>query len=739
MKLRHLSFFIFISQFLLAQNGTFVPKEDAAIKNDSVQILDEVEVRSFRRETNTTEKIDLEKLLQMPNTTGSFESLLPAIAIGVSSTNNLSSQYSVRGGNYDENSVYVNGIEVYRPLLIRAGQQEGLSFINPDLTESVSFSAGGFDAQFGDKMASVLAIEYKKPQQFEGSVSVSLLGASAYIGHASKNKAFTQIHGVRYKTSAYFLGTLDTKGEYSPSFIDYQTYLTYQFAPKWGISFLGNISQNSFQFRPKDRETAFGTMDNPMKFKIYFDGQEKDLFRTFFGSASLSFQPQKNLSLELLISAFNTDEEETYDISGEYWLNKISGDTKDVIGAGRYHEHARNKLNARVLNISHRGNYTVKNNELKWGIGVQNEYISDKINEWESRDSAGYSMPHNYQDSLVRVYYNLHANNPPVRSYRATAFVQDSYKWTSNAGSLIVSGGVRANYWTFNNEILISPRASIAFLPIWKEKQNFGFRFATGVYSQSPFYKEMRDTITDSSGNTSVFLNKNIKAQRSLHLVLGADYYFRVFKRPFKLTAEAYYKPSDRVIPYNVDNVRIMYFGVNNAVAYTTGFDIKLFGEFVPGVDSWISFSFMDSKEKIVGEKEWKPRPTEQRYIFSMYFQDYFPRFPQYKVHLKFVWADGLPFGPPRSKENKADYRMPPYRRVDLGFSRTFEAKHDKFMRKNSARYVKSFTIGIDVFNLLGISNVNSYYWVSDVYGHQFAVPNYLTGREINGKILVNF
>ncbi len=702
-------------------------------------MLDDVEVRAMRRQIGTTATLDVKKFKLMPDASGgNIESLVLSVA-GVSSTNELSSQYSVRGGNYDENSVYVNDIEVYRPLLVRAGQQEGLSFINPDMVEEVSFSAGGFDAQYGDKMSSVLSIQYKKPKTFEASAGISLLGASAYIGQASKDKKFTQLHGLRYKTNAYLLGTLEAKGQYNPSFIDYQTYLTFQFAPKWEATFLGNFSQNRYNFVPDSLSSSFGTLDNPIYLNIYYDGQEKDLFRTAFGAGTITYKPNKNLSLGLLLSAFNTNEQETYDITGQYWLSSLSPSTsssdENVIGVGTYHNHARNKLIATVLNITHRGEYATENNQLKWGIGVQSEFISDKINEWQLNDSAGYSMP--YNDQVVNMYYNLYADTV-ITSYRGTAFIQDTYKWRTSWGLFSFNGGLRANYWSFNKEFLLSPRLSVSYLPDWEK--DFSFRFATGVYYQSPFYKEMRDTVTDNLGNVKVLLNENIKAQRSLHFVLGGDYYFKVKNRPFKFTTEIYYKPADRVIPYSVDNVRIMYTGQNNAKAYTAGIDLKLFGEFVKGVDSWISLSLMDSKEDIQGDNAgYIPRPTEQRYNFSMFFQDYFPGYPDYKVQLKLVWADGLPYGPPRNEYAKSAFRAPAYRRVDIGVLRSFEKAKTKFMEEEFFKYIKAINVSFEIFNLLDIQNTNSYYWVTDVYNRQFASPNYLTGRQFNIKLSVDF
>ncbi len=718
--------------------------------------IGDVEVIGQRRQTSTLDMLDATKYRLMPNAAGGIESLLITFA-GVSSNNELSSQYNVRGGNFDENIVYVNGIEVYRPLLVRAGQQEGLSFINPDMVKNVSFSAGGFDAKYGDKMSSVLDINYKKPTEFEASLSASLLGGTAYIGTAGKS--FTQMHGFRYKTSAYLLGTLDTNAEYNPAFFDYQTYMTFQLKPKWELTFLGNFSQNSYQFTPVSRETSFGTYNMGRKLTIYFEGQEQDLFRTSFGAFTLNYKPLAGMNLSLLASSYYTNENETYDILGEYVLSEVKMEldpakqTGESLGVGKYHQHARNRLNATVANIAHLGEYEVDHHKMKWGVKIQNEIISDKISEWEWRDSAGYSLP--FSDKQVNLYYNVKASNT-LSTWRTTAFYQDTYKWNSDAGSYTFTGGLRANYWTFNNELLVSPRLSVSFLPHWK--RDFSFRFATGVYYQAPFYKEIRDTLSDALGNVNINLNTNIKAQRSLHFVLGGDHYFRAWGRPFKFTTEAYLKLADRVISYSVDNVRIIYSGKNDAKAYTAGLDFKLFGELVPGTDSWINFSLMDAKEDILDDSYinhtydadgkvlttntvypgWASSPSEQRYTFSTMFQDYLPNNPKYKLQLKFIWSDGLPFGPPRNSQYRAAFRTPTYRRADIGVSRVLVSGSDKVMNNPVLKHVKNIWLNLEVFNMLDFKNVNSYYWVTDIYNHQMAVPNYLTGRQLNVKVMVD-
>ncbi len=717
-----------------------------------VELLDEIEVKSMHRQTSSMMNIDMEQLRLVPDASGgNIESLLTTFA-GVSSNNEMSSQYSVRGGNYDENSVYVNGVEIYRPLLVRSGQQEGLSFVNPDMVGRVDFSAGGFDAKYGDKMASVLDVTYKRPERFEANISASLQGASAYVGSNSKN--FTQLHGVRFKTMQVLLGTLETKGEYSPYFVDYQTYMVWKLAPKWEISLLGNISYNYYKFVPKTRETTFGTYANANRFKVYFNGSERDEFRTYFGNLALGYKPTNSVSLALNVSAFNTDERETYDITGEYWLSEqdMSGGGQSAntgsLGTGSYHEHARNRLNATVINVGHTGAYHTDRNNLQWGVSYQHEIVLDRISEWETRDSSGYTLPVNPE--RVELIYNLFSD-VDLYSHRVQGYIQDSYRFTPDHGVWTLTAGVRANYWSFNRELIVSPRATVAFSPNWSEQ--FNFRLSTGVYHQAPFYKELRYEQKDAAGNNHVVLNSDIRAQRSLHAVLGMDYYFRAWNRPFRLTLEGYYKQADRVISYYADNVRIRYSGRNDAVAYTTGIDVKLFGEFVPGTDSWISFSWMRSREDIIDDHyavysntgnylgEVYPgyisRPNEQRYNISLFFQDYFPNHPEYKVHVKLVWSDGLPFGPPHSERYQATLRTKAYNRVDIGASRGFIQGREKWMRHLDP--VQNIWLSLELFNLFNIKNVNSYYWVTDIYNGQYAVPNYLSGFMVNFRVSVGF
>ncbi|MDD2798928.1 MAG: carboxypeptidase-like regulatory domain-containing protein [Bacteroidales bacterium] len=697
--------------------------------------LKDVTVKGTRKQTNMMQSLDAGKVRLLPDASGgNIESLIVTFA-GVSSNNEMSSQYSVRGGNFDENLVYINGVEVYRPLLIRAGQQEGLSIINPDMVSNVAFSSGGFDAKYGDKMSSVLDITYKKPTDFEGSISASMMGGTFYLGN--KIGKFTQMHGIRYKRNTSLLGTLQTKGEYDPSFIDYQTFMTYTFNKKWDVSLLGNISQNKYNFIPQERTTSFGTLQAARKFKVYFDGKEEDLFETGFGSFALNFKPDDKTSLSLLTSAFLSQEKETYDIIGQYWLSdlKLNSASKaeegQLVGVGTFHQHARNRLNARVLSVSHQGSRKMESNTLQWGFTLQNEHFKDRISEWEMRDSAGYSLPHT--NNGVNVFYNLISNNE-VNSNRISTFLQDTYRLNNSMGLFFLTAGIRASYWDFNKELIVSPRFTATFVP--DSKKDLTLRLAGGVYYQAPFYKEFRDT-SKVNGNNVITLNNNIKSQRSIQLVVGGDYNFRAQGRPFKLTAEAYYKKLDNLIPYNVDNVRVRYYGKNMASGYAAGLDCKLFGEYVPGTDSWISFSLMKSEETINGVTV--PRPTDQAYSFSLYFQDYWPTNPKYKLNLKMIWADGLPVAAPQSGREYGYFRTPSYKRVDIGVSRMLVGGEDRWMKTTILKHFKTIWLGVDLFNMLDIKNTNSYFWVSDIANNQYAVPNYLTARQLNLRLIADF
>ena len=713
------------------------------------EMLSEITVRGIQRQTGTMERTDVGVARLMPDATGGgIENLLITFA-GVRQNNEMSSQYNVRGGTYDENSVYVNGLEVYRPLLIRSGQQEGLSFANTDMVESLDFSAGGFDAMYGDKMSSVLDIRYKRPERLESRLNISLLGASAYIGLGDSVQS--QMHGIRYKTSKYMLGALDTKGNYKPNFLDYQTQMTWKVGKQreWDITVLGNISQNSYVFEPDSSETSSGTMENPITKTIYYEGQEKDMFRTAFAALSAHGKLSKEVNIGLDLTGFYTHERENYDIHSELILSRGktesgadsnndinqeiigSTDKQDLIGTGEFHEHARNKLQASMVTLAHTGEWKRGENTLKWGISGQVEMIKDQISEWEWRDSLGYSLPN--ADEEMELYYAMKGTTQ-MFSGRLQAYAQNTYCWSTQQGKVFLTAGMRMNWWSFTNEVLPSPRVSVVWMPGWK--RDFTFRVATGVYYQAPFYKELRQTILDDKGVYRIHLNDQLKAQRSYQLVMGTDYYFRAWGRPFKFTAEAYGKYIDRMESYTVDNVRVRYSGLNDSEGYALGLDLKLFGELAPGADSWISFSTMRSRMRFTDDKHnlgWIPTPQEQRYNLTLYFQDYLPQYPQYRLHLKFIWNEGLPFGYPRNEAMRYLGHMGDYRRIDIGASRTFSATTDKWMKKS--KHVDSWSIQLDIFNLVGWNNVNSYYWVTAADGQQWSTPNYLTGRMFNLKL----
>lgn len=702
--------------------------------------LQEVVVTEFRRQQGTLQTIDAKDFKLMPDASGgSIESMLATFA-GVNSSNELSSQYSVRGGNFDENIVYINGIEIYRPLLVRSGQQEGMSVINPDLVASIGFSSGGFSAEYGDKMSSVLDIQYKRPEALEVSLSGSFLGATAAVGHSTGK--FTQLHGIRYHSNSTLLSSLDTKGEYDPSYFDYQTYMTYRFHPKWEVALLGNISINNYRFTPFERTTSFGTAHDTKSFTVYFDGQERDVFETYFGSLSLGYRPVRDQEVSFQLSAFRSNEYVSYDIAGQYWLDELADDgsssdakenePKGDLGVGTYHEHARNRLKATVVSASLKGAHRVAANDIRWGITYNHEQIYDYLREWEMRDSAGYTLPHIGND--IQMIYNIVSQNT-LSSNRLSLYLQDTYKLRTSVGRFNFTGGVRLSYWDFNKECIVSPRASVTFVP--ERNDRFTFRLAGGVYYQAPFYKEFRDTIGDGRNNFYVHLNNKIRSQQSIQIVAGGDYTFRALGRPFKVSLEMYYKKLNDLIPYEANNVKLWYSGVNESDGYAAGLDFKFYGEFVPGTDSWLSFSLMKTEENIHGKKV--PRPTDQRYSLGLFFQDYVPKLPMFKISLKAIWSDGLTFGSPLKGRAEGYYRAPAYRRIDIGLSYILIGGNEQWSKYGVWRNIKGATIGLDVFNLFDFANVNSYTWVTDVNNVQYAVPNYLTRRQLNLRVAVQF
>lgn len=688
-------------------------------------VLSEVTVTEKKRQTGSTQQLETKDMKNTPSVTGNaVEEMIQAQA-GVSTHSELSSQYNVRGGSFDENSVYINNVEIYRPFLVRSGQQEGLSIINPDMVESIGFSTGGFEAKYGDKMSSVLDITYKRPKKLEANVSASLLGASAFVGFS--NKKFSWSNGLRYKTNRYLLGSLETKGEYKPNFLDYQTYLTYQPNNKWSVELIGDISENHYNFYPEDRETKFGTMENVKSFKVYFDGKEKDLFRTYFGSLSITRKFGDKTKLSLIASAFHTNEQEKYDIQGQYWLTQT--ETSENLGVGTYMEHARNYLEATVKSLKVAFSHKAKRHDIQAGLTYRIENITENSKEYEMRDSSGYSIPHTGQD--LKMIYSLKAKNT-LDANRMETFIQDTWRFSSKGEHTFftLNYGIRFSHWNFNKESLFSPRVSLGIVPAFNH--DVTLRFATGLYYQAPFFKELRDTITED-GITRAELNKKIKSQRSIHFIAGFDYRFKMKERPYKFTAEAYYKALSDIVPYTVNNVKIVYDASQQCSGHAMGLDLKLYGEFVPGTDSWISLSLMDTKININGKSV--PLPTDQRYSLNLFFTDYFPGTDRWRMSLKLAFADGLPFGTPHSSLDSQLFRAPAYKRADIGMSYRL-LNNEKREQKS---IFKNIWLGVDCLNLLGINNVNSYYWVTDVTNQQYAVPNYLTGRQINFKASFEF
>lgn len=688
--------------------------------------LGEVTVTGKKIETGQMEDISKDHLKSLPSASGNAVEELIQSQAGVSTHSELSSQYNVRGGSFDENSVYIDNVEIYRPFLVRSGQQEGISVINPDMVEKISFSTGGYEARYGDKMSSALNIKYRKPKKFEATASASMLGASAFVGVSNKKVSWS--NGFRYKTTKHLLGSMDTKGEYSPTFIDYQTYLTYTPNKRWEIKLLGNISDNHYNFTPEDRETKFGTMENVKAFQVYFDGQEKDVFRTFFGAVGITRNFGEKTSLSLIASAFNTREQEKYDIQGQYWLTQT--ETSENLGVGTYFQHARNYLKAHVESAKLLFKTKYKKHDIEGAFTFKKEKITENSVEYEMRDSSNYSIPHTGKD--LYMIYSMRAKNV-LDANRIEAYVQDAFRFTSNNEKTLytLNYGVRLSHWSYTKETIVSPRVSLGIIPAFNE--NITMRFATGLYYQAPFFKELRDTTTQN-GITYASLNSKAKSQRSIHFIAGFDYRFRMNNRSFKFTAEAYYKALGNLVPYSVNNVKVVYYGSNESSGHAAGIDLKLYGEFVPGTDSWLSLSLMNTSMKLNGKSI--PLPTDQRYAINMFFTDYFPGTDRWKMSLKLALADGLPFSAPHQELESNVFRAPAYKRADIGLSYRLlnnEGKQRKHIQ------LRNVWLGAECLNLFGINNVNSYYWITDVTGGQYAVPNYLTGRQINFRVTVDF
>ncbi len=770
---------IAVSYIGLAQEEISVNLKNGETKTIGIRLksstttLPGLEIKDEKLRTEGLVRLNPKNTRIAPSVNESVESIIQTLP-GVSTTSEMSSQYSVRGGNFDENLVYVNDIEVYRPFLVNSGQQEGLSFINPAMVSSILFSAGGFGAQYGDKMSSVLDVRYKKPTEFGGTFSASLLGAELSV-HDNINNKFTYLIGARYKTNSYLVNSLDTKGNYKPVFFDVQSLFEYKFNRKWSLSFLGYYSGNKYSLIPTDRVTDYGTFKQAMRFKVYFDGQEVDNYKVTQGGLTLTYHPDNTLRLKLIASAFNTNETETYDVQGQYWIGLLDNnpgseefdEVTQSLGVGTYLEHARNRFNATVFTLEHKGTRIFDRHNLSWGLRYQHQIVDDRTREWQMIDSAGYSLPNPpaspgtanpQRPELVLDYFMAGYHNLTVNRY--SAFVADSWKFKLKSNDMItLRGGLRGYYGDINNDFNISPRLNLSYKPY--KNPNLVLRFATGIYYQPPFYREMRDM--DGS------LNTRVKSQRSIHFILGGDYQFKMWGRPFIFTSELYYKKLNNLIPYMVDNVRIRYYANQTANGYAAGIDFRLNGEFVKGVDSWASLSILKTAEDVVGdyyynyydendsligtginnnpaaadsikvEPGYIPRPSDRRVTFTIFFQDYIPNYPTWKVHLKLIYGTGLPFGAPGTPRYLQTLRMPDYRRVDLGFSKQIAGDNTRYSRQHPNSFVKSFWVSLDIFNLFGVYNTVSYIWVKDIYNRQNAIPNYLTPRLFNLKVSMEF
>lgn len=737
-------------------------KKDQVLKMDLILISKEYGLGTVniydeqgRREGIT--RINPKIISSLPNVSGSFEGILKTLP-GVSSNNEMSSQYNVRGGNYDENLVYVNDVEIYRPYLISTGQQEGLSFINPEMVSSVKFSAGGFEAKYGDKLSSVLDVNYKIPKNFVGSVSGGLLGGSINLEGTNKTRRLSYLFGGRQKTNQNILNSLDTRGVYKPVFIDLQTFINYTISDKWEYSFLGNFSSNKYLLIPENRETTFGTFSEVLRLNVEFKGQEIDKYSNSTLANILSFTPNENTKIKFIASTYNSNEQETFDVSARYIFDELEsnfgnanfGKVRANRGIGGYQTHARNFLYTQVNAIETKGQIFSKGNLFQWGLRAQQEKIENDLSEWNLVDSAGFTTPNISEEVAIR---DVIKGRNSLESYRYSAFVQDGIDFNNKNQTQIIFG-LRSTYWSKTKELDISPRASISIKP--PTLDNWIFRAATGIYYQPVFYKEYR--------NINGTLNFNILSQRSTHFVLGADHNFKAFGgKPFKFTSELYYKLLDRIIPYEIDNVRIRYYAKNNAYGYATGMDFKVSGEFVKDLESWFTLSVMSTKEDVKGDFEvmrnsngdstgiripsYIPRPSDQLVNFSIFFQDKLIKDPSNKVHLNLVFGSGLPVGPPDFNRFKDTLRLPAYRRVDIGFSKEFIGrKGGNLMSK--LKYLQSLTFYVEVFNLLKINNTISYLWIRGVNNNNqsrlyredlYAVPNFLSSRVLSFKVIARF
>jgi hypothetical protein len=727
-------------------------KEFNPVMSDQEEQMGEVFVASNnRKQIQGITVIEPEMIRKIPGANAGIENILKSLP-GVNSNNELSTQYAVRGGNYDENLVYVNEIEVYRPFLIRSGQQEGLSFTNTDLVQNVDFSAGGFQAKFGDKLSSVLDITYRKPVKFGASLEASFLGGSLSVDAVSKNKKWSAVTGVRYRNNSLLVNSQETQTNFTPSFADVQTNINYQASAKWQWSFLGNISQNKYQYRPLTRQTNFGTIDNPMALTVFYEGQEKDEYDTYFGALKTTFNVSDNFTLKFIGSVFKTLEQEYFDIFAQYRLGEVDssigsetfGEVAFTRGIGSQLSHARNDLDALIVNTEIKGFHDWKESQIEWGIKYTRESIRDRIIEWEVIDSAGFSLnppiidlPKNdqpyspYTGPLVP-YQNIRATNFNSIN-RFSGYGQWSLKSNIGANEVWYNAGVRFHNWEVlgstvigKSQITFSPRAQFAIKPDWEK--DMVFRLSGGLYHQPPFYRELRDA--------DGMVQPNTKAQQSVHVVIGNDYSFKMWNRPFKLVSELYYKSLTDVNTYTIDNVRIRYATNNNSTAYAQGLDVRLNGEFVPGTESWFSFGYLKTEENS-NDKGYIARPTDQRLKFGLLFQDYMPNIPSIKLYLNLVYNTGLPGGSPSYADPYLyQNRLNDYRRVDVGFSKVFI--DNTTVKKNTGLFkdFKELAIGLEIFNLFDNQNAITNTWVRDVYSkNQYAIPNYMTTRVFNVKL----
>lgn len=723
------------------------------VMNTSVEQMSEVVIRG--RENKRVEgvtTISPEVIRKMVGANAGVENLLKSLP-GVSGNDELSTQYAVRGGNYDENLVYVNEIEVYRPFLIRSGQQEGLSFVNSDLTSNVEFSAGGFQAKHGDKLSSVLDITYRRPTNFGATIEGSLLGANGSVEGVSKNGRFSGIMGIRYRDNSLFVNAKETETNYRPKFADAQTYLTYKFSNNFEIGFLGNISINEYNYRPLTRQTNFGTISDPIALLVFYEGNEEDRYNTYFGALKSTWVVSDNYTAKFIASLYQTTEQEYFDILAEYRLGEVNtdlggedlGQVEFTRGIGSQLTHARNDLDALILNIEHKGNLALEDNNIEYGIKYTREDIRDRVNEYEIIDSAGFSIrpplfpantqPYNPNTSPIAPYTNVRAMND-TQIDRISGYAQWSRKTAIGSSDLWLNAGVRAHNWTVSgkditsvSQTVFSPRAQIAIKPEWE--MDMLFRLSGGLYHQPPFYRELRD----ASGT----VRPDVKAQQSVHIVFGNDYSFKMWDRPFRLNSELYYKNITNVNPYTLENVRIRYSADNNAIAYAYGLDLRLAGEFVPGTESWLSFGYLKTEENI-DDKGYIFRPTDQRLKFGMLFQDYVKIIPALKMYLNLTYNTGLPGGSPSYADPyKYQTRLPDYKRADLGVS--YVIVDDTKLRDSGwLKPFKELTVGAEIFNIFDVQNSITNTFVRDVYSKlQYAIPNYLSPRIFNVKVSARF